>query len=558
VWSCAGWEDSTIARAISNLAQVCFKKVPNLGPRCPRIGNACLYTLSVTKSQDSAAELSRLDQVVKPPSAKKLIGKSLNKAAELTGQSRADLEESTVPNYGLDATGALQERFGEFSAEVCISGPKAMEITWRKADGTIQKSVPTILKENHADAFKKFKRTLKDLEQMLAAQRIRIERLLLSERAWPFETWRERYFDHPLLRPLTHRLIWHFRQGDQTALGIWFSGQIVGLDDQPIPFLPTAEPAGKPSPAEANGVKSPIVRLWHPIGAEAETVAAWRRWLEAHEVVQPFKQAHREIYILTDAEQRTGTYSNRFAAHIIKQHQFLALAKQRGWNGALQGAFDSHNTPTILLPAWDLAAEFWVEGGGGGGQTSPSGIYLYLSTDQVRFSSPAGEPRALSEVPALVFSEVMRDVDLFIGVCSIGNDAAWQDTGEIQGNTTYWRNYSFGDLSASAKTRKDVLVRLIPKLRIASQCTLAEKFLVVKGSLRTYKIHLGSGNILMEPNDRYLCIVADRSHAPVGKLGEPVLLPFEGDSTLSLILSKAFLLADDSKITDFGIRSQIR
>jgi hypothetical protein len=28
---------------------------------------------------------------------------------------------------------------------------------------------------------------------------------------------------------------------------------------------------------------------------------------------------------------------------------------------------------------------------------------------------------------------------------------------------------------------------------------------VVKGELRTYRIHLGSGNILMEPNDQYLC-----------------------------------------------------
>ena len=34
-------------------------------------------------------------------------------------------------------------------------------------------------------------------------------------------------------------------------------------------------------------------------------------------------------------------------------------------------------------------------------------------------------------------------------------------------------------------------------------------------------------------------------------------LPFEGDTTLALILSKAFLLADDDKIKDPTIRSQI-
>ena len=37
-----------------------------------------------------------------------------------------------------------------------------------------------------------------------------------------------------------------------------------------------------------------------------------------------------------------------------------------------------------------------------------------------------------------------------------------------------------------------------------------------------------------------------------------LFLPFEGDSTLALILSKAFLLADDTKIPDTTITSQIR
>ena len=40
--------------------------------------------------------------------------------------------------------------------------------------------------------------------------------------------------------------------------------------------------------------------------------------------------------------------------------------------------------------------------------------------------------------------------------------------------------------------------------------------------------------------------------------GRNVYLPFEGDQTLSVIPSKAFLLADDAKITDETIRNQIK
>jgi hypothetical protein len=41
-----------------------------------------------------------------------------------------------------------------------------------------------------------------------------------------------------------------------------------------------------------------------------------------------------------------------------------------------------------------------------------------------------------------------------------------------------------------------------------------------------------------------------------GKAGK-VHLPFEGDNMLSIILSKAFLLADDTNIKDPTIRRQI-
>ncbi|MFD1543843.1 DUF7737 domain-containing protein [Nonomuraea guangzhouensis] len=55
----------------------------------------------------------------------------------------------------------------------------------------------------------------------------------------------------------------------------------------------------------------------------------------------------------------------------------------------------------------------------------------------------------------------------------------------------------------------------------------------------------------MEPNDAYLCVV------PRGS-GDQVFLPFEEDGgMLSIILSKAFLLAADTTITDPSITRQV-
>jgi len=537
VWACAEWEDAEVTRSLSRLAQVCFKNLRNK-PLSARIGNACIHSLSATSTDEAVAELTRLNQVIKRRDIKKLTGKSLDKTAELTGQAREDLEESTIPAYGLDAKGCLKQAFGDFTAEFHVSGREALRLLWRKADGSLQKSVPAEVKKKHAGQLKSHKRTIQAIEKMLSAQHDRIERLLLHEREWGFDRWQERYLTHPLLANISRRLIWSFQQDHQAAAGIWHDGKIVDHQGCPLDWL---------SPKTR-------VRLWHPLGQELEAVASWRRWLETHLVTQPFKQAHREVYILTDAEQQTGTYSNRFAAHIIRQHQFGALAKRRGWVYRLEGPFDSINTPFLTLANWNLGVSFWVNPCS---EETLGVFYRHLSTDQVRFTDLTGAARPLIEVPPLVFSEVMRDVDLFVGVCSIANDPGWQDRGEAGSFGDYWHRHSFGDLSVSAKIRREALERMLPRLKIAGQSSLQGNFLVVRGTLRTYKIHLGSGNILMEPNDQHLCIVPDLGRAsPFSNQG--IFLPFEGDNTLSVVLSKAFLLASDSKIKDQTIVRQIR
>ena len=458
--------------------------------------------------------------------------------------------------------GIRRETLGDFTAELRVTGTSSTTLHWIRPDGKPQKSIPKAVKDNYPDQLKALKQAAKDIQKMLPAQRDRIESYYLKQKTWHFTTWQERYLNHPLISTLARRILWQFESDGKFAVGIWLKGQLVDVKDQPIPWL--------------DGETQ--VSLWHPITATAETTLAWRNWLLEHQVQQPFKQAHRELYLLTPAEENTRVYSNRFAAHIIKQHQFNALCGQRGWKNTLRLLVDDfYGPPTLHLPQWNLRAEFWVETVGDtyGVDTTDTGTYLYLATDQVRFYSPdavqnaayAGgggygtysgtstEPIPLTQIPALVLSEVMRDVDLFVGVASVGNDPNWADGGPEGRHVDYWQSYSFGELSATAQTRRQVLETLVPKLKkIRDRCSLQDRFLVVRGDIRTYKIHLGSGNILMEPNDQYLCIVKGNSSTATDTL----FLPFEGDKTLALILSKAFLLAADTQITDPTILTQLQ
>jgi hypothetical protein len=375
---------------------------------------------------------------------------------------------------------------------------------------------------------------------MLPALRDRLERMPMNRRELPMGSWRMRYLDHPVVGTMARRLIWEFVGEKGAITGAWLKGKLVGANDKAMGKLDE---------------EKTLVRLWHPVGSRAEDVLAWRTFLTRHEITQPFKQAHREVYLLTDAERTADTYSNRFAAHVLRQHQFAALCTQRGWKYRLMGTWDGggDTTPTLDLPRWNLRVEYWLTGGEV--EALGSGVAQYVFTDQVRFYEVgAMKPMRLASVPPLAFSEVMRDIDLFVGVASVGNDPNWVAPGNRVGD--YWQHYSFGELSTSAETRRQILEQLVPKLKIADRCTMKGRYLVVRGSLRTYKIHVGSGNILMEPNDQYLCIVpGSRSPSPV--TGKDLYLPFEGDQMLSIILSKAFLLADDAKIDDPTITRQI-
>jgi len=570
-WLCAETPGVETARALARLVEACLRKQPGVGPWAVRAALAALWTLTESDSPEAVSQLGRLKMKVSFRTALNAIEKGLEIVAKRVGVTKADLEDLSVPTYGFPLDGIRRETFGDCAAVATISPTGEISVAWYGPNDKPVKTVPAAVKKEFAVELKEFKAEVEAAGKMLTAQKTRFDGFYLPERVWSYGTWKDRFLTHSLLSVLTRRLIWHFSEpnGGRKTQGIWNEANSAFVDVQgaAIDWL----------------TDETEVRLWHPIGFSVDAVVAWRNYLQSAEIVQPFKQAYREVYLLTDAELNTGAYSNRFAGHILKQHQMNSLAALRGWKNKLRLMVDDVYPPASKeLPELGLRAEFWIEGIGEnyGEDTTESGSYLYLTTDQVRFyplnaaenyahaggggyaSGHWGANRVptpslpLTEVPALAFSEVMRDVDLFVGVSSVGNDPNWQDGGPQGQYQTYWNSYSFGALSATAQTRHEVLARLLPRLKIASRCSLTERFLVVRGDLRTYKIHLGSSNILMEPNDQYLCIVQDRG---VGSAETPVnFLPFEGDSRLALILSKAFLLAEDSKINDISITRQIR
>ncbi len=539
VWMSSWFYDNNTIIAVSKLAERCFKKIPGKGPAAAGLGNACLYTLYASKGLDGIAQLSRLRLKIKQSNTLTLIEKYISEAAIKLGVSSSEVEDLAVDDFKLQNHDLVYE-FDDVKGVISLTGIGKSVIKWYKADGTEQKSVPQSVKDKFDARLKKFKAIQKQIDQTTASQKERFDRMLRSDRSMTLEYLKEKYLQHGLLSFAINKVIFRFTNDSSSCLAIYLNGKWVDVKN-----------------ADVDIHEYTNVALWHPVTSSTQEVKAWREFLMNRQIQQPFKQAYREIYLLTEAEVNTRTYSNRMASHILKQHQYVTLAKGRNWKARLLGAWDGgdQDTAQLVLPEYKLSVEFWVSSLSANDQFNTNGIWNYVTTDQIRFINTATQDLVeLTDIPPIVFSEAMRDVDLFVGVASVGNDPTWSDSGGLPNYRDYWQSYSFGDLSEIAKSRKEILQGLVPRLKIAAVTHIEDKFLVVKGKLRTYKIHIGSTNILMEPNDQYLCIVPDRS----AKTADTKLfLPFEGDSGLSVIISKALLLANDDKITDTTITSQI-
>lgn len=484
---------------------------------------ALLYELVRAGQEFPTPELVNAIRTVRTAVRHAGVPKQLDKMLKKLEAALAERAEVALrlPTSGFDADGVLRRQAGDYTAVVTVTG--TAELTWHK-DGRALRGVPAPARRDHGGLVKELRDLVKRVDVRLSTLARALEGGFTVETVHPYGWWRAELAGHPLARSVVRRLIWEI----EVAPGEW-RAVLPEAGDLPV------------APDDAS------VRLWHPIRSEPGAVRAWRDLLTERRIRQPFKQAFREIYLLTPAEEETRVYSNRFAAHLVHYRRMFALFRSRGWSSDLLGPWDggSEDEAVRTMAAGQWQVRFFHS------LADHAGDHELAATDQVRFArhtDGAWREAPLADVPVLVFSEAMRDVDLFVGVTSIAADPDWSDRGPER---AYWERASFAELTENAEARRDALERILPRLKIADRCSLDGRFLVVRGDLCTYRIHIGSSNILMEPDNAYLCIVPSR---PRG--GDTVFLPFE-DDRLSLILSKAFLLAADTKITDESIRRQI-
>jgi hypothetical protein len=230
---------------------------------------------------------------------------------------------------------------------------------------------------------------------------------------------------------------------------------------------------------------------------------------------------------LTPAEAQAGYESARLAGRRLKSRQALAVLANLGWIVDRYGS--------VHKPFYDLGYDAHFTTGGydddeAEADATTGTLSFWPLNHQV---ASDGEERRikLADVPPLIFSEVLRDLDLVTVIA-----------------------HQSDELGASKEVlqRRGELVRAMAVALGLAQVRVEEPLVFVRGARAGYRVHLATAAIYLD-SGQYLCIV------PSPKERKATYLPFEdgGEPISSEIVSKVLLLAHDTQITDATILAQI-
>ena len=382
---------------------------------------------------------------------------------------------------GMEAEGYL------IRVEIAPDGTNKVVI---EKDDKPLKSVPTKLKKNatylevnqtHKEWTLQYRRAREIFEDMMRQQTT-----IMPADAAVIEA-------NPIVAPLFAKLL--VQQHDH--MGLYAEGKLHTLDGEQ-----TIDP------------DTPLT-IVHPYHLHASGKwAAWQSRLFEMRLVQPFKQVFRELYVPIE-EEADKNESRRYSGYQIQVRQTLATLRSRGWvadyEEGLRKVFHKQGVVVSLYARAD-----WF---------SPSDIEA-PAIEYVRFDRTRGiEPLRIADVDPVLYSEVMRDVDLAVSIAFVGG--VDPETGQ------------------STRELRAAIVRCTAEMLKLNNVRVDGNFAFIEGTLADYTVHLGSANVRQQGGKEIPIVPVHSSQR--GKL----YLPFVDEDPKTVeIVSKVVLLAEDNKLKD--------
>ena len=266
-----------------------------------------------------------------------------------------------------------------------------------------------------------------------------------------------------------------------------------------------------------------VLQIAHPVHLYASgRWPAFQKHLYDRKLAQPFRQVFRELYVKT-ADELGTIHSLRYAGNQIQPKKATACLKQRRWVADIEAGLQKvYYRENIVATIYALADWF-----------TPADIEAPTLEYVAFYHRRTGEPLKIDEIPDVIFSEVMRDVDLAVSVAHVGG------VDPVASHST-------------VEMRAAILEFTLPLLRLVN-VRIQGSHAFIEGKLAEYSVHLGSGTVHQIGGAMLNVLAVHSQHR--GR----IFLPFvDDDPKTAEIISKVILFSEDRKLKDPTILSQIK
>ena len=337
-----------------------------------------------------------VDQIArkfKKRQVKAAAAQALDYAAEQLGITREEMEDRIVPNLGFDRQMKRVFDYGKRQFKVVLTPTFSLEVYDEKERQL--KNMPTPGKTDDPELAKAandaWRQLKKQLKMVVAAQKLRLEQALSTDRQWKIENWKALFVENPIMRQFATGLIWGVYQGK-------------GLDKTVIKTFRYMEDGTFNTVDEEEYQLPEIVDigLVHPLELSEEELAAWKEQLSDYEIVQPIEQIERPVFRVTD-EEKEELELIRFGGVVVNSLFLFGKLQDMGWyKGEVGdgGSFDTYyhndqNNSVELEFSGDGIASLDID-------VTIYGVHFCKKQEQNQFV-----PCRLGEVNPRYFSEIV-------------------------------------------------------------------------------------------------------------------------------------------------------
>jgi len=364
------------------------------------LGLNCLRAIG---SDTALMQINSIGQKAQYNAIKQAARKAIDAIAAERGMTKDQLDDRIIPDCGLDEDGRRVFDFGTRKFTFVLDSDLKPQI--RDEVGKLKSDLPKPTKSDDTQlseqALLEWKLIKKQVREVAKVQSGRLEQALLSKRRWSMSEFENFIVNHPLMIHIARRLLW-IGYGDDGKVKLTFritdEKDYANADDDPITL---------------DGVD--CVGLAHPLHLSADNMAKWSEIFGDYEIIPPFPQLARKTYALLP-EERNAFDITRFADIKIQVLAMMGITQKLGWirrtpmdGGLFMGhtkPFHSENvTAFIEYPGIPIGYyDGWED------QKIERCYFLRGIHTELGYHSPKAEKIKLSEIDAVVTSEVLRDL----------------------------------------------------------------------------------------------------------------------------------------------------